>query len=287
MDPILDNSGAAAAARPAAGAEAAATTATLLGAQGNEHAAAGASLLGAQPAAAAAAAEPGAQNDAWLPEKFRVMDNDALNFTASAQKLGEAYTALEKRFGAGEARPATADAYKIEQGEAFNVDGFLAAPGVKEWLGKAHELGFNDKQINFMIGEFVAAQPTQAEQVTGITADEAKAELQKAWATPEQFNKGMLAADAAARSLLKDAYQPFLARYGNDPVIIKLLATVGSEMSEDSLRLAGTPMLTAETVEDLMRNPAYRDDKHPDHKRVTQQVREYFQRQENGNAVIM
>ena len=286
MDPILDNSGAAAAAQPGAGAaDAAATTATLLGTQAGEHAAAGDSLLGAQ--SAAAAVDPNTPSDAWLPEKFRVMEQDQLNFTASAQKLGEAYTALEKRFGAGEARPATADAYKIDQGAEFNVEGFLAAPGVKEWLGKAHELGFNDKQINFMIGEFVAAQPSQAEQVTGISAADAKAELQKAWATPEQFNKGMLAADAAARSLLKDGYQPFLARYGNDPVIIKLLATVGMEMSEDALRLAGTPMLTAETVEDLMRNPAYRDDKHPDHKRVTQQVREYFQRQENGNAVIM
>lgn len=281
-----DNPGAATAAQPAT-VPATDAPATLLGTTTADHTAAAATLLAAAPAATAAVdpnAPPAA--DAWLPEKFRVMDNDALNFTASAQKLGEAYSALEKRFGAGEARPATADAYKIDQGESFQVADFLAAPGVTDWLNKAHELGFNDKQVNFMIGEFIAAQPTQSEQVTGMTQAEAQEALQKEWTTPDTFRRGMLAADSAARSLLKESYQPFLLRYGNDPVIIKLLATVGSEMSEDALRLAGAPTLTADSVDALMMDPAYRDEKHPDHKRITQQVRDYFAKTV-GNQQIM
>lgn len=290
MPDIIDNPGATGAAaattaaattaQPAAGAE------TLLGSQSAQTAAAGASLLGgAQTAAEQTAAAAAGTGDAWLPEKFRVMAGDQLDYTASAQKMSEAYTNLEKRFGAGDARPASADAYKFDLGEGFDTAAFLAAPGVQDFVKQAYDLGFNDKQLNFMVGEFIASQPDQATQATGITAAESKAQLQEHWKEPAVFSRNMLAADTAARSLLGSDYQGFIARYGNDPAIIKMLAVVGTEMSEDSLRLAGQPMLTADSVEDLMRSEAYYTETHPDHKRVTKMVRDHFQRTA-GNVVI-
>lgn len=124
----------------------------------------------------------------------------------------------------------------------------------------------------------VAVQPSQAETSTGFTQEQALQELQKAWKEPAEYNRQMVAADRAAKFGFGDDYQRCLSRYGNDPAIIRLLAKVGGELSEDSVRLSGLPQMSAESIDDLMKSEAYRDSKHPDHRRVSQQVRGYFEK---------
>lgn len=282
MTDITDNAGAAStttAAQPAPGeGQPQSTTSTLLSAQPQAQQQAASTALGAaaheQPIASTANPSPFA-----FPEKFQVKNGDALDFTASAQKMAEAYTSLEKRFGAGEARPADISGYKFSEqfGEGFG-ENFLANPAAKPFLEKAHELGLNSAQLNFVVGELIASQPPQAETSTGFTQQQAQEELQKTWTQPADYNRNMLAADRAARFGFGEDYDRCLARYGNDPAIIRLLAKVGGELSEDSIRLSGLPQLSADSIEDLMKSDAYRDAKHPDHRRVSQQVRSYFEK---------
>lgn len=278
-----DNAGAAnTTAQPAPGEQTTTTTtqaSTLLGGATQVQQQAATSLLGAQSQQTTTTEQPGAAAPFSFPEKFQVKNGDELDFTASAQKMSEAYTSLEKRFGAGEARPADITGYKFGEqfGEGFG-DRFMADPATKPFLEKAHELGLNSAQLNFVVGELIASQPAPAETSTGYTQQQAQDELQKTWADPADYNRNMLAADRAAKFGFGEDYDRCLSRYGNDPAIIRLLAKVGGELSEDSIRLSGIPQLSADSIDDLMRSDAYRDVKHPDHRRVSQQVRSYFEK---------
>lgn len=292
MTDTTDNAGAVdnSTAQPAPGAEQQGSTnqtgATLLGSLSQTQEQANGTVLGSAAMASAPAAEPGKPAPFSFPEKFQVKNGDDLDFTASAQKLSEAYTNLEKRFGAGEARPAEISGYKFSDqfGEGFG-DRFMNDPATKPFLEKAHELGLNNAQLNFMVGELIASAPAQAETTSGYSQEQAMQDLKQAWKEPAEYNRNMLAADRAAKFGFGDDYQRCIARYGNDPAIIRLLAKVGSELSEDSIRLSALPQMDAESVDDLMKSDAYRDPKHPDHRRVSQQVRSFFQRTAGNEEV--
>lgn len=286
MTDITDNAGAATTtpAQPAPGAEQQQSTTTqqpqtLLGLHSQTQQDAAGTALGSAATTQQPVTEPGKPAPFSFPEKFQVKNGDDLDFTASAQKMSEAYTSLEKRFGAGEARPAEINGYKFSDqfGEGFG-DRFLSDPATKPFLEKAHELGLNNAQLNFMVGEMIAAAPSQSETTTGFSQEQTMQELQQTWKEPAEYNRNMLAADRAAKFGFGDDYSRCLTRYGNDPAIIRLLAKVGNELSEDSVRLSGLPQMSAESIDDLMRSEAYRDAKHPDHRRVSQQVRGYFQK---------
>lgn len=249
---------------------------TLLGAQGEQQQQATDTLLGGQQEEQQQAAAP---EKYAFPEKFQVKQGDELDFDASVRKLGEAYTNLEKRFGAGDARPADVTGYKFdaEFGENF-ADHFLQNPDAKQFLQEAFDLGMNNAQVNYFIKQAVQAQPTQAEAVAGMSPQQAQEVLQKEWAQPADYTRNMQAADRAARSLLKQDYPAFINKYGNDPAIIRMLAAVGGEMGEDAMRLAGTPIASADSIDEMMASEAYRNERHPDHVRVSKQVRDYFNR---------
>lgn len=261
---------------------------TLLGGQAEQTTTTAATLLGGgTEQTTTAPADDSKPAPFQIPEKFQVKAGEELDFNASAQKLAEAYTNLEKRFGAGEARPADVAGYKFDPsfGEGFG-EAFLANESAKAFMSKAHELGLNNAQLNFVMAELVSAQPSAAEQATGFTEAQATEALQKEWGEPLLFDRNLKSADKAARVLLGEEYQPFIQRYGNDPSIIKMLAKVGGEMSEDSLRLAGMPNIGSDSVDDLMSSEAYRNERHPDHRRVSAQVRAFFNRAVGQDEVI-
>lgn len=273
-DPIATTTGAEAA-QPAAAAET--QPATLLGGVAAQTDAGTQSALATGAAAAAPDAALPATKENFFPEKFLVKTGEDVDFDASARKMAEAYGNLEKRIGSGEIRPANTDGYSFDLGEEF-ATAFKASPEGQKFLSDAFEHGMTNKQMNFMVNELARMQPSEAEKVTGVTPAQATEQLQAIWKEPSEFNRNMVAADTAARNLLKDDYPQFIGRYGNDPAIIRLLATVGSEMGEDSLRLAGTPTVSADSIDSLMMSEAYNNKTHPDHNRVTGQVRTYFAR---------
>jgi hypothetical protein len=224
---------------------------------------------------------------AWLPEKFRKTEGSGgFDLSASAKQMAESYTALEKRVGSGDIPPAAADGYKVE------IDGIdwaemQKAPGVAEALGEAHKLGFTNQQMQFMIRELANAQPSQAERTAGMTEQEAAAALREVWKSPAEYQRNVVAALNTVNNLVgKDDAQGFMNKYGNDPVVLQLLAKVGTEMGEDRLTYVGQPVASAESIDALMQSPAYFDQNHADHKRVKATVSQYFSRTYGNDPIV-
>jgi len=115
---------------------------------------------------------------------------------------------------------------------------------------------------------------------------EAKRELeglQKEWGNGYDRQVGL------AKMAVKELGGTELSQYleetglGNDSVIIKFMAKVGALMGEDKLRGDGagrmgnkTPNELQRGIDKLMEDPAYADTSHPAHKRVSEEVSEFF-----------
>lgn len=226
--------------------------------------------------------DPAAPDFGWLPEKFHAKnDTGVLDVEASARKLAESYNFLEKKAGTGDMPPATPADYSFEM-EGVDWATLKADPGINGFLTKAHEMGMTQKQMSFAMSELIQTardQSLRPADVSGYTPDKAMAELRQTWAEPAIFNQNMSAANAALRGLIpKEQQQDFQNRYGNDPVILKLMAQVGTEFGEDRLANFGAPVLSSQSIEQMMQSDAYSNPANPEHVRVQEQVSLHFQR---------
>ncbi len=232
---------------------------------------------GAAPASAlAAATQPGPHDH--VPEKFRVMKADgSFDADASLRKVAESYSQLEKRVGSNDAPPAAATDYKITPPEAMKDAFSPDDEGFKAFLGKAHGAGLTQAQLDVVMGAFFETAPKLAGGAAALDADACMTELKKDWSTPEALTQNFVAADRAIGQLGGPAADALRAKYGNDPDFLRFAAAVGAQLKEDRAPgSAGTPR--AEDVAALERSQAYRDPKHPDHEKVSRQVREYYER---------
>jgi hypothetical protein len=255
------------------------------GAAGAGGAAAAGSVLaaGAQAAAGAASTE-------FIPEKYRVAKEDGtLDLEASSRKLAEAYGHAEKRIGSGDVPPKTAEEYQVTVPDAFKEtwnpeqdDSF------KEFRGKALEAGMTQKQLDLVMGQYFAMLPHLAGAKAEVTAESATAELQKTWATEADFKRNVTNALTGAQALaqksgisMDEIMSP--GGLGNNPLFLKLMAAIGPEFREDTAPGGGTS-LSAENVDDMMRSEAYRDQRHKDHAKVSEQIRQHFIRKHGTEA---
>lgn len=172
----------------------------------------------------------------WIPEKFRVRgDGDAIDLVASARKIEEHRSHLEKRLGAGDVPPKSADEYKVtvpqEFAEAFKPE---SDPMLAEFRAEAHKAGLTQTQFDFALGEFFKRAPALIEQQVELKNDECQAELRKTWTDEETFRKQTSAAVRAVKTYAGEDAQTIINRYGNDPVIVRMLARMGAEVKEDT-----------------------------------------------------
>lgn len=227
-------------------------------------------------------ADPNAPDLSWMPEKFRTNNEQGqFDAEASARKMAESYGFMEKRAGSGDLPPASPTEYVFEM-EGVDWNQLKADPGINDFLTKAHAMGMSNKQMQFAMTELVNTARDQSLRPAGpagLSQEEAQAELRKEWATPDAYNSNMSAASLAVRNLIPKAeQQAFLNRYGNDPLVLKLMATVGTEFGEDRLVNFGQPVLSGESIIEMMQSEAYNNPQHPEHKRVMEAVTLHFQR---------
>ncbi|WP_262033865.1 hypothetical protein [Serratia liquefaciens] len=216
----------------------------------------------------------------WVPEKFRVVGDDGkLNIEGSARKLAESYTHLEKRFGSGDAPPKTADEYapKVEN-DGFKWDEFKAAPEMQGFLKAAHAKGITNDQMGFILGEYMQRAPALVNGAAELDAESATTALREVWKTDAEFNKNIGLAFRAFNSLADAGDKDKMGEIGNNPMVIRMLAKVGAEMSEDTPAGGDINLEEQQTVRELMKSEAYTNPKHTDYERVTAQVRAFYQR---------
>lgn len=197
----------------------------------------------------------GAQPTEWAaPEKYLVKNGEEIDWQATARKIDEGRSHLEKRFGAGDLPPTEVAGYKLAVPEAHAeaLAGWDLAADTKlqEFVTGAHELGFTQKQLDHVLGAYAnmaveakgaaAAQPEQE-------AEKAATALREVWKDDAEFDKNVGLAFAAGQKLankLGVSFDDFNAALGNNPMFLRLAAALAPEMQEDTP--AGTQAGVAE-----------------------------------------
>lgn len=243
------------------------------GSEGGAFAAAdsAASATGGEDGSAAPLAER-------IPEKYRVAKEDgSLDIEASTAKLLDGHTALEKRFGAGEAPPKAPEDYKPEV-EGFDFEELKGDEKYQSFLKGAHARGINNDTLSWILGEYA----TRAGDDVGggvMSTAEFKAEMQaNHWTTPAEYQENMALGLKAIRAYAPDITAEELAGIPNSPTVAKILAAVGKEVGED--RQVQTQALSAADFDTqlaaLQASEAYNNASHPEHQQSVAKMQELF-----------
>lgn len=234
----------------------------------------------------ATSTEPTAHD--FIPEKLRVSKDDGtFDLEASSRKMGEAYSALEKRFGAGDVPPKSVDEYKVAVPDAFK-DAIDPATdeGMKGFLAGALEQGMTQKQVDFVMSKYFDMAPKLVEGAMQYDANTAAAELGKVWNNEADMKRGVrnayVGANAAAKKAGMDINAIMNGQLGNNPDFVRLMAALGPEFQEDP-GVGGMQMVTQDDITTLLSSDAYKDSRHPDHAKTSAKVRAYYERK-HGTA---
>jgi hypothetical protein len=223
----------------------------------------------------------------WMPAKFHVRGADGgMDLAASSQKLAQAYDHAVRRFGTSDTAPDNPSAYTLTVPDHLQLDlPEDARESLQPFMERAHEAGLSQAQMDFVMGEYFGMMPALSSDAAAVKLEDAKAELAQAWKTPEEMQRNLLAAERAVAAVPPDLQNDVKARFGTDPVFWKFAAEFGKEVGED--RPAAPPGGTqgGSDVDTLMRSEAYRNAKHPDHAKVSAQVRQAIERQVGTNPI--
>jgi hypothetical protein len=280
-DPGAANPGAGGAADPAAGgdpAKGAADPAKGAADEGKEGAEGG-------DAAKKSALAAGA-GDEWsaakVPEKFQIKnDKGELDVNATFRKVEEHRANLEKRLGAGDnIRPKTADDYKLPESETFKAIG-IDDEAAKSFKAEAHEWGLSQSQYEKVMEKYATLAPQLVNAGQALSAEETISTLKEVWKDDHQAN--LAGAYTVAERLAKSAgvsEAEMDAAIGNNPIAIRMLASLKKEFGEDSPpnSAGGASNAGDGGIEKLLTHPAYNDAHHPEHKAISAKVRAYYEK---------
>lgn len=232
----------------------------------------------------------GGEQQHYIPEKFHVKKDDgSLDIEASARKLSDSYTNLERQRGNVEAPPATADQYTVNAPDQFKEVFQSDDPVLKGFLAKAHESGMSQKQVDAALGQFFEFIPQLQQGNAAVSAEEATTALRAVWKDEAEFKSNISGAFKAVSAYADPAdVNELVQKYGNDPKFIKLLANVSREMKEDRPVNAGTGTTQSEddAVTEMMNSEAYKNPRHADHAKVSQQIKSHFEKKFGKEATI-
>jgi len=201
-----------------------------------------------------------------IPEKFRQQDG-----TLNQEALLKSYGELEKRFGAGEAPPKSADEYKLDYKlpEGVTID----KEAEKSFLASCHSQGMSNKQVQFVMDKYAGILGEQVKGAT-TTKEQAETSLKTSWGDKYGENIGL--AQKAFNALVDEADRNDKAainQLGNNPVFLRMLAKAGANLKEDNPPAGGMPTgTTEEEIQTVMRSEAYWKATHPEHQSVKAKV---------------
>jgi hypothetical protein len=230
------------------------------------------SLLTRAAAPAAPAPAPGADPPAApaIPEKYLVKNEDGtINHEATALKVSEGYTHLERKLGSADKPPKTPDEYAPELPQGITLDALKTDPLYTGFLKGAHAKGMTNAQLGYVLEQFAARQQMQA------SPEVAEAELRKEWTTDDDFSRNINQAFRTFKAYGGSEAEAakLEAKFGSDPDFIRFASRIGKELREDTP--AGAALNAAEQVnlEAIYKHPGYFDAKHPEHARLVAQAK--------------
>lgn len=180
--------------------------------------------------------------------------------------------------GSGDAPPKTAEEYKVNVpaalAEKVKVDDLSKDPGFKEMLGNAHKAGLNQKQVDFMVGEFLDRSMKLQGAMAQLSANDCNTKLKEGWKTDAEYTAGVQAAYRAGSAY--GDIEKLMTKYGNDPDFIQFAARVGKELAEDTGTPNGGGKLPDADVAVLQASKAYWDASDPTHASVKARVEAHY-----------
>jgi hypothetical protein len=186
----------------------------------------------AQENAAKDAAAPEAPKTEAKPDKDSMAKFRNADGSLNAERLAKSYENLEKRFGSKPNIPAaSAEEYEWQAPEN-GVE--LDDEGLAAFKTEALEQGFTTKQYQFLMNRY--NDVVVGIRDAGPTADKAEKVLKAEWgnAYAQQLKNASTGFDVFAPS---DANRD--DPVWNHPAVLKLLARIGSEVTEDSIEPKG------------------------------------------------
>lgn len=270
---------------PAGGGAAAAPPAPVAPAPGAAAPAPGAAAAAPPSSALASAPAPSAAAPTgleFLQEKFHVKGADGkLDEAASIRKQAESYAELEKVRPQGEAPPATPAEYKLTMPKDLDqtsFDEFVKDPATVAALEGMHKVGLNNKQVDLVMGMYLASAAQMAQGGQTLSAQDTIAELGKTWKTEADLAKNIGAARHAATALGTRIGVDFAAieasGLANNPTFIRMMSALAPELGED--RAPAGAALAATDLDSLVKSKAYMDPNDPNHKAVKEKVAQHF-----------
>lgn len=221
-----------------------------------------------------------------IPEKYRVFEGEGeeakFNLEASAGKLVDAYGSLEKRLGTGDLPPESVEGYQLDGkaiAEDFDAEAFMADETNKGFLAKAHAHGMTNKQVQMVVEHALKEfAPGLMGGGQALDKDGCIQSLQgEIWKDAGEYKQNMAAANRMFSSLPDSLREQVDKRLGNDPLFIQVAALFGKEMAEDTPATGAASGQDQAAIEELMMSEAYKNEKHPQHKAVSERVKRYFE----------
>jgi hypothetical protein len=185
---------------------------------------------------------------------------------------------LEKRFGSGDAAPADVAGYKVNVPEALadkiKADDLAGNEGFKAFLAKAHGAGLNQKQLDVVVGDFLERSLAMKEAAQTLNAADCEATLRadEGWKTDAEYGQQVRTAFTAGTQIFGKDFEGLVKDYGNDPRLIRGLASIGREMQEDAPASAEAQAQVHDSLDQLMSTRAYLDGNDPQHASVVARV---------------
>lgn len=247
---------------------------------------------GAAAAAAPAAAAPAASEEFKFADKVIVKNGEAIDWEATARKSEQGRQHLETRLGAGDAPPASAAEYKVNVPEALkdkvNAEELAKAPDFQAFLGKLHAAKAPQAFVDIAVAELLERGVAIHAEKAVMDEAECVATLRQAegWKTEGEYKAQIGAAFRAAKAYAGANFDSFLKEYGNDPMVLQVLAAVGKELAEDRQAGADANPAAGAKLDELMSSPAYLNENNPQHASVKAQV-EALQAKVSGTAPVV
>jgi plasmid maintenance system antidote protein VapI len=205
------------------------------------------------------------------------MNGDAMDIEASAKKLAESYTGLEKKVGSGDVPPKTADEYAVVVPDQFK-DVWSEDDRFKSFRTDALAAGLTQKQFDFVMGKYFNVAPELVQGGQQVSADKASEELRTTWKTDTEFNANVQDAFKAFSAYADPADQARIDEIGNSPVALRILAKIGKEMGEAGGIPAANASTGADDIQAILKSDAYLNPKHADHKATSAKVQAFYQK---------
>ena len=183
-------------------------------------------------------------------------------------------------------RPEKAEAYKVAPIDGLHPSIKVTPESQAMFQQAAHKLGLSQGQfdgLNQWYLKTVSDSVTRQEQAQAATMKETATKLRNEWGA--DFDQNLVLAKRVAEKFAGKEAVGELGELGNNPTLLRLLASVGKKLSEDSISrgevssLTGTPhdaLAKIKAIQQDVKHPYWIQD-HPGHNDAVEEYNKLYQ----------